>query len=112
MSNSEHPEFTYDPNARDVFDLREAKSIKIVCRIIDEPINQGDTMTDKPTRVGDVVTDIDSLAFLTVVRDDNHEVFERWSGDTWARVGYSLKEKTVPRAPVTVIYVLTEEDSK
>ncbi len=47
---SEHPEFTYDPNARDVFDLREAKSIKIACRIIDELINQGDTMTDKPTR--------------------------------------------------------------
>lgn len=65
-----------------------------------------------PTRVGDVVTDIDSLAFLTVVRDDNHAVFERWSGYKWARVGYSLKEKTVPSAPVTVIYVPTEEDSK
>jgi hypothetical protein len=65
-----------------------------------------------PTRVGDVVTDIDGLAFLTVVRDDNHEVFERWGGDKWARVGYSLKEKTVPSAPVTVIYVPTEEDSK
>lgn len=65
-----------------------------------------------PTRVGDVVTDIDSLAFLTVVRDYNDEVFERWGCDKWARAGYSSKEKTVPRAPVTVIYVPTEEDSK
>ena len=63
-------------------------------------------------RVGDVVTDIDSLAFLTVVRDDNDEGYERWGGDKWARSGYSSNEKTVPRAPVTVIYVPTVEDSK
>ena len=58
-----------------------------------------------PTRVGDVVTDTDSIPFLTVVRDYNDEVFERWGGDKWARVGYSSREETVPRAPVTVIYL-------
>ena len=45
----ERPKFAYDPNTSRAFDLRETKSIKIVCRIVEEP-TKGNTMTTYPIR--------------------------------------------------------------